>query len=269
MEEEKILREELARRLTEERERLGYSLRNFSRQLGISEAGLRNYESGLRGINAEVLARAAAWGVDVQYILTGIHSPNKPEAEKAATSNIGIHTTSGANVVGIVQSGATVNQIQTKSHKTVVKADVKPGLEHITEGQAARLTDLVKQICELESKLKKKPQSFRSVWYSLNSHMGVTKYRLIPIDDFNRAEKYLLMWIGRLTSMKSAPVEDGDNWRKRKYAYIKINTKSAIENEKLAFYIKRNFGANSLTELANDELEQVYKYVAGRRSRGR
>lgn len=252
---------DFALRLTEERERLGFSLRGFADQLGISLNGLRYYEQGQRKISTDFLAKAAGFGVDVQYILTGVRSGNILDVEKS-TSPI-INVKNGKNVIGYMHDGV-VNQINTNNHKTIIKAEVKPGDVHIDEKQAARLTNLVKDICAFEEKLKKNPKSFRSVWASLNSHMNVTRYRLIKKEDFLRAEKYLLQWIGRLTSMKSAPVVDGDTWRKRKYAYIKINTKD--DQESLANYIKRNFGATSLTELSNDELEQTYRYIAGRRN---
>ncbi len=256
------LRLDLAERLTEERVRLGFSLRDFAGQLEISQNGLRNYEAGQRGISAEFLAKAARCGVDVQYVLTGVRM-SAPGIEKPV-SDSGIRISSSNNVVGQVQQGATLHLINTNVHKTVVKADVKPGDEHITEAQAAKLTELVNEIAELETKLKKAPKSYRAIWSSLNYYMKVTKYRLIRLDDFERARKYLSQWIGRLNSMKTAPIADVDTWRKRKYAYIKINSKNYPEL--LDQYIKSHFGVASLTELSNDELDQTYRYVARRRT---
>ena len=72
-------------------------------------------------------------------------------------------------------------------------------------------------------------------------------------------------WVGRLDSMASAPVKDGDAWRKRKYAYIKINSKN--DTDAIDRYIAKNFGATSLSELDNAQLEQVYRYVASRKNK--
>lgn len=263
----KIEREDLALRLTEERVRLGFSLRDFAQKLSISVTGLRYYESGQRGISAEVLSQAAVFGLDVQYVLTGVRSQNRNEVDRAATPTIEINST--GNVIGQAFN-STVTQINTTKHRTVVKAEVKPGDIHIDEQQAARLSAMVKDICELEEKLKKNnPKSYRAVWASLNAHMGVTRYRLIPKEKYEKAEKYLSMWIGRLNSMRTAPVIDGDAWRKRKYAYIKINCKDF--EEEVNAYIKKNFNATRIRDLANDELEKTYRYVAAKRQtrRGR
>lgn len=256
-----INRAEIAIRLVEERARLGFSQRDFANQLSVSGETVRRYEIGEREIGVEFMARAAGLGVDVQYVLTGVASKNKAEVEAATQPSIAIN--GSTNVIGFVQNGATVNQIKTDKHVTTVKAEVKPGEDHITQEQAAKLTALVNEIVELEAKLKQKPKTHRSVWGTLNAHMGVTRYLLIPAIGYERAEKYLRQWLGRLNSGKSASVKDGDAWRKRKYAYIKINSKD--DPDSVDRYLAKNFGASSLSDLSNDELEKVYRYVAAKK----
>lgn len=251
---------DIAVRLVEERARLGFSQRDFAAKLDVSAEGLRLYETGQRGVSAEFLAQAATLGLDVQYVLTGVESANRKEVEAAVRPQVAI--TESTNVIGVM-NGGTVNQIKTEKVNHVTKAEVKPGDDHITEVQAAKLTELVNEVVELEGKLKKNPKTHRAVWGSLNAHMGVTRYRLIPLEGFPKAEKYLRQWIGRLTSMASAPAKEGDAWRNRKYAYIKINSKD--DPDAVARYIKRNFKAESLTELSNEQLEQTYRYVAGKK----
>ncbi len=70
------LRIDIARRLREERERVGYSASAFAREADISREGLRLNESGKRGVSGDLLARAARLGVDVQYVVTGVRSSN-------------------------------------------------------------------------------------------------------------------------------------------------------------------------------------------------
>lgn len=258
-----IEREDIAMRLVEDRGRIGFSQRDFATKVGITSEGLRLYELGQRGISAEFLAKAALFGIDVQYVLTGVRTLNQREIDKSAHPSIAINDST--NVIGIVQNGATVNQIKTERHTSTVKVTPKPGDEHISQQQAAILMALVNEIVELEAKLKKQPKTYRAVWSALTAYMGVTRYLLIATNDFNKAEKYCRQWIGRLNSMASAPVKDGDEWRKRKYAYIKINSKN--DNDVIDSYIKRNFDANSLTELSNDELDRVYRYVASRKKK--
>lgn len=264
----KIDRADIAIRLVEERVRHGFSQADFAEKTGLSREGLRLYETGQRGMSAEFLAEAASLGVDVQYVLVGLRSLNFAEVESVKVPRVvGAQGSVQGNVVGQVQSGAVVHQIHTQRHVTRTVAQVKPGDEHITEAQASTLRGLVDQIVEKESLLKQKPRTHRSVWAALNAHCKVTRYRLIPAADFERARKYLDQWIGRLGSMATAPIKDGDEWRKRRYAYIKINSKSLEDTNALLAYIKRNFSATSLTELDNQQLEQVYRYIAGRRSK--
>lgn len=265
-----MFREKIATRLTEERARLGFSQADFARKTGISREGLRLYETGQRDVSAEFLAIAVGFGVDVQYILSGIRSTNAnlasipvPPAPKLQIMR------GGLSGVGIAESGSNVSIVQTQRHITRTTAVTNPGVEHISEEQKALLQALVKDVVSAESKLKAKPKSFSAVFSALNAHCGVTQYALIRSEDFEKARKYLHQWLGRLSSMKSAPVKDGDTWRKRRYAYIKINSKTAEDEAAVAQYIKRNFSATSLTELSNDDLEKTYRYIAGRRSRNR
>ncbi len=260
-----IAREEIAVRLIEERARLGYSQSDFARQLSLSHEGLRRYEMGQREPGIEFLAKAAAFGLDVQYVLTGVRSANLAEAERAAQPASQSAKGGSGNVVHFM-NGGTVNMISTPKHVTKTTAKVEPGEKHINEAQAAKLTALVQDIVELEAKLKKTPKSFRSVWAALNAHCGVTRYLLIAADDYDKAEKYLRQWIGRLNSMASAPVADNDTWRKRRYAYIKINTKD--DEAWLTAYLRKNFKVDSLTEISDDDLDRTYRAVASRKRKG-
>lgn len=259
-------REDLALRIREERERLGFSQADFARMLGITRESLRLYEAGARTLAAEVLAAGGTLGVDVQYVLLGVRSRNLKEVEAAAAPQVGgVQITTAGNVVGSVLPGATVTQINTHKHITKTVAEVRPGIEHITEQQAATLTQLVNSVVETEQAVKREPASHRSVWAALNAHCGVTRYRLIRREDFEKARRYLQQRIGRLDAMASSSVVNGDAWRTRKYAYIKINSKG--REEELASYLRNTFRAESLTDLSNDELERAYRYVAGKKRR--
>lgn len=260
-----IERADIAIRLVEERGRTGYSRVAFARELGISGETLRLYEIGHSALNAEVLAKAVSLGIDVQYVLTGVRSVNLAEAERAAQPVRQSAKGGAGNVVHFV-NGGTVNMISTPKHVTRTTAEVKPGDEHITPNQAAKLTALVQEVVELEAKLKKTPKGFRAVWGALNAHCGVTRYLLIAADDYDKAEKYLRQWIGRLNSMASAPVADNDAWRKRRYAYIKINTRD--DEAWLTAYLRKNFKAESLTEISDGDLDKAYRAVASRKRKG-
>ncbi|MCQ9145882.1 helix-turn-helix domain-containing protein [Ochrobactrum sp. BTU2] len=255
-------------RLTEERNRLGYTQAGFARLLGVSRIGLRNIEAGESDFKAQFMATAAASGVDIQYVLTGVRSQNTETVAK----EIGFEKQvikGNVSGIGFVGAGSQVQIVNTQQHITRTKVEAKPGLEHIQDSQKRILTDLVDQIVETESLLKKMPKTHRSVWSSLNKHCGVTSYHLIKLEDFDKARKFLNMWLGRLNSSASAPVKNGDAWRNKKIAYIKTNTKNPEDEAAMRAYIKREFKAVSLKELANDELERTYGYVAGLKRRKR
>lgn len=257
------IREDFAIRLVEERARLGYSQSDFARQLEISVETLRRYEVGAREAGVEFLARSAGLGVDVQYVLTGVKSENAKQAEKSNQSLVHIESSATANVISKVKDGGVINI----SNKHITQIKVKPNDEHISQEQASILKKLVDDIVELEKVTKQRPKSHQAVWSALNSHCKVTRYLLIPYADFAKAEKYLRMWIGRLSAAKSAAKKNNSSWRNRKYAYIKINTKD--NGEWLDNYLHLNFGTNSLTMLDDTQLEKVYSAVSGRKSRNK
>jgi len=256
------LREDIAIRLIEERTRLEYSQSDMARLLDISTEALRRYEVGAREAGVEFLAKSAGLGVDVQYILTGVKSANAQMAEKSNQPLVHIASGGSANVINKV-SGGVVN-IATRN-VTQVKAEVKPNEEHISQAQASVLKKLVDDIVKLEQAVKQKPKSHQAVWSALNAHCKVTRYLLIPFGDFEKAEKYLRMWIGRLNSAKKASKTDNSSWRNRKYAYIKINTKDTPEW--LDEYMNKHFDTDSLTELDDEQLSKVYSAVASRKKR--
>ncbi|MCX7070454.1 MAG: transcriptional regulator [Gammaproteobacteria bacterium] len=257
-------RSDIAIRFAEERSRLGYALAAFARELGVSREALRLNELGQRGIAAETLAEAARLGVDVQYVLTGVQSANREAVEKKLLPQVSLTNSGSANVIQVAQAGSKITMVNTAKHVTTTKAEVKPGIDHISESEAALLMRLVDDVVGLESKLKQSPKSHAAVWKSLNAHCGVTRYRLIASSDAAKAERFLRQWIGRLNSSASAPKKDGDGWRKRQYAYIKINSKD--EPDWLKNYIWTKFGIESLSDLADEQLRKTYAAVASRKA---
>lgn len=254
-------RVEIATRLVEERARLGLSQADMARQLDVSREGLRRYEGGLSEVGAEFLSNASSLGMDVQYVLCGLRSNNSERSQPMQSIN------GGVSGVGIAQSGANISIINSPKvvHKTVVNKHA--GEEHISEDQCVTLKGMVSEVVTTEAKLKKKPKTYPAVWGALNAHMRVSQYALIPREHFEVARGYLNQWLGRLNSAKSAPIDNADGWRKRRYAYIKINTREPEHEVALSKYLQKNFKTVHLTDLANEQLEQVYKYVAGRRNK--
>ena len=268
-------RTDFAMNLIDERERLGYSRKNFAEQANVSAESLRLYESGQSNVPSDFLMAAAQLGMDVQFLLTGVRSANlnlvsqKFDTEyHERTSNTTIENQINGNVSHsvIASSGSVVTQIHTTSHTTKTIAEVKPGKEHIDNEQAHKLQELVQLIYETEKAVKKNPKSKMAIWASLNAHCKVPRYRLIALSDFAKAEMFLRKWHGRLTSMPSAQKKDGD-WRKKRYSYIKVNLKKFGFEDWFNNYLKEKFSVSSISQLTDSQLQQAYTAVSNKKSR--
>lgn len=64
----------LGTRLREERERLGFSQTAFGALAGVSLRTEQDWERGVSAVKSDFLTVAAAHGVDVLYVLTGVRS---------------------------------------------------------------------------------------------------------------------------------------------------------------------------------------------------
>lgn len=108
----------------------------------------------------------------------------------------------GQNIIG--QTGDIHLQVQARPR---IKVVIQPGPEHITDAQKVRLRDLVNEVVELETAIKRTPKRHATVWSALTGKLKVTSYHLIPASAFAQAEAYLQTWCARLRSAKSAPQE--------------------------------------------------------------
>lgn len=138
----------------------------------------------------------------------------------------------------------------------------RPGYDHVGPEQRAVLKDLVDEIVVLEANLKRAPKSYAVVWKALNRYCRVPKYSLIPIERFDKAATYLRRWKGRLQAARSAPGND-PTWRRSRYAYIHTNCKKLGLAERMRDMIAERFGASSLKELSDEELDSTYHVIAG------
>lgn len=261
---------DLALNLVEERSRLGYSRKNFAEQTGCSAESLRLYESGQVNIPADFLLAAVQLGVDIQFVFTGIHSANlnavsddlnKKLDDAIGKSNVENQINGNVSNAVIASSGSIVHQINTQNHVIRTRVDSKPGKEHITLEQASKLQQLVKQVAAAEEIAKRSPKSIRAIWASLNAHCKVPSYKLIALSDYDKAETYLRKWLGRLSNTATSKNNDPD-WRKKKYAYIKLNVKQLELEDWLKSYLEKNFSVESLTELSDEDLQKTYAAVS-------
>lgn len=151
--------------------------------------------------------------------------------------------------------------------KPKVKVVIQPGPDCIDEEQKNRLKALVAEVVRLEGLVRRTPRSFSSVWVGVNAKAKATSYHLITQANYPRAEKFLREWIGRLSSAKSAHVKDA-HWRSRKFSYIFANVKQLDADAVLRAQLLARYGSESMKDLSDDELEAVYRLVAGWKKAG-
>ncbi len=65
----------LNERLTEERERLGYTQVQLAKLAGVSKTTQNYYDTGKRSPTADYLETVAGLGIDVLYVITGTRTP--------------------------------------------------------------------------------------------------------------------------------------------------------------------------------------------------
>lgn len=254
--------QEMAIRLVEERARHGFSQNALAEKTGKSRQQYINYETGRSEMTVGFLYELNQLGFDIYYIITGVRNAN---SDKIASEWAGQINNIQGNVSGVITgSSSTVHQVNTQKHITKTIAEVKPGIEHITDEQRANLKRLVDEIVELEQKYRtaQSAKGHQAVWASLNKKMKVPKYSLIPLDKYETARKYLQSWIGRLNSSKTATKKNSDGVRKSRYAYVYTNLKKFGLDEWFRNYLQDRHGVLSMTELDDKRLDQVYHAVA-------
>ena len=271
---ESTLTEDIADRLIAERVRLGYSKADFAREVGISRNTYRAYEMGESNIPSNILAHMGAIGVDILYVLFNERNlklaeriaEKKRELENDNNEDKIINSASLNNSI-IAGRGSTINNISTTHHTTKTIAQVKPGIEHISDNEAFMLQQLVGQVVEHEKCLKKRPRNHRSVWSALNRYMKVPSYRLIKRQEFNKAEKYLRTTIGRLNSLESAKSKLPTNdWRNRKYRYIHASFTEYPELEDwFSSHIEKKYNTINKSDLSDEQLEHAYTSLSNKK----
>ncbi len=174
-------------------------------------------------------------------------------------SNQSIHQ-NGDNNLAINQMNGDLIHSPKVINKIIAKP--QPGIENITEEQVAAIHRLVDEVYDLEQKLKKDPAAKQHIWKRLNIHCDVGSFRMIKLSDFDKACKFLRMWIGRLGSGKSAPKKD-PIWRQRRYSAVHKICRQFNLEEKRKEYMQTKFQASSMTELDDEELDKLHRAVLG------
>lgn len=200
-------------------------------------------------MSGEQDAKARLEAVIAKHVYSGnvIPFPTMPKPQHRRKpppppSRVSIRGTGNAAVVG------SHNQVTINVSRRKVVADVRPGKDHITDEQAARLQQLVHDIHA------RTQREFQAIWSALLRHVQAPKYRLIRLERFPEAEAYLVRWLGR-----AAPQDETDEqMRKRHIRYIKTNQrKLGRPDEDVAQFVQEHFGKEGLRTCTAEELAIV------------
>lgn len=157
---------------------------------------------------------------------------------------------------GNIQAGRDVHI----NKREVVRPEVKPGPEHITEEQAFILSELVKEAVERDTASGKKDtgKAFAAWWNKLKKRFKVALYRMLPRDQGDEAISWMKQQVAFLRPKLRRT--DNDAWRKTRYATIHACLK-ALGKDKPWFYdlVYEKLGKKikSTTELGEQDLDKI------------
>lgn len=190
--------------------------------------------------------------------------PRKPAVKQVLAPKDGVIYVAGNG--NVVAGGDVNNHVHHHAPAPRPKVVVKTGDGTINAEQKAELLRLKNEWLLAHNAVKAKPLSHPAASSRLNAAMKVSGYAELKPEQFEKARSWLLQQIAKVRAMPSAARKEGDKWRAARYKAIKARSKNQLGDE-YAYrpYIKRNFNADSLTELGDQELERTYRYVMGKK----
>lgn len=169
----------------------------------------------------------------------------------------------GTNIIG--NQGGVHVEIRTTAPARV-KNVINPGPEHVSPEQKLELLALRDEWLTLHAAIKKKPLTHGAAMGRINKAAGATSYHLILQSRLPDAIAFVKQEMAKLRNMRSAPAKD-DGWRVKRIAAIKARCKNQLgDPDAYRAYIRKNFGAASLTDLATDELQRTYTYIMAKKA---
>lgn len=184
--------------------------------------------------------------------------PKTRRKRKPPAPSKNITVKGNANVVGD-------SNVIAMNPRVVQKTVVKTGDGVVSAEEKAVLKRLIDDWVKSRSSVRRSKTSYAAAWSAFNKAQKVNSYHELPASNFDRACAWLRRQIGIVGSMASAP-RRLPGWRTKQIASIKARCKNQLDDEfAYAGYIAKTFGARSLTELGDDDLQRTYAYVFGKR----
>lgn len=166
----------------------------------------------------------------------------------------------------IVGDGNTIQSGPAPRPRVVVEA--KPGVEHITDAQAAELKAIIDKIVEESASVKRKPTTHAAQFRALNTAMRVTTYKLILAGQFDAAKAFLQRRRAITRAMPSAK-KKVDGWRASTIGAIHARCRETADGtERRKAYMLKKLGTDTMKECSDEQIEQIRKHVFGWRPKG-
>jgi hypothetical protein len=162
---------------------------------------------------------------------------------------------------GNIVAGRDVHQVTVHVEKIVAaRTPVKTGDGVIDALQKRRLQDLCHDIVTISAQVESAPSSHAKVMSALHRRMKVNSYAEIKAEAFGQAVSYLTRWRARLNSHPQARSRS-ENWRRGRIAAIQARCTEKGWQEWRHAYMLERFGRNSLVNMPDTEIEQLYRTV--------
>lgn len=184
-----------------------------------------------------------------------------PRAKPGNTININGDGTSAGQIAG----GDIHNHTYTKAPRGP-RVTVTPGAGVISDEEKVALTTLRDEWITLHNAIKKRPLGYGAAWKRINDAAGATSYHLIKSENYDLAVDFVRKQMALLRNMASAPAKD-KKWRASRISAIKLRSKNQLgDPDAYKAYIRKNFGAESLADLATDQLQRTYAYIMAKKA---
>ena len=164
-------------------------------------------------------------------------------------------------------AGGDIHNHTYQSPPRPARVIVQPGDDVVSEEQKATLTKLHDEWVELHNALSpQRPMTHAAAWKAINQHARATSYHRIPSASFDDLVQWIKQQMGGLRSRRSAPARD-TNWRAKRIGAIKARCANQLgDPDAYKAYIRKNFNAGSLADLATDDLQRTYTYVMAKKA---
>lgn len=193
----------------------------------------------------------------------GKGEPAKPPRKRRATKPAADRSVSvRGNGNFVVNGNGDVNiHGPSPAPRPIVK--VQTGVGVLTAEQKAEINRLFDEWFRLRGLVRKTGAEYKALRFAFNKHMRVNKYDEIAQADFGKATRWIRSQIAIINSMASAPKKVPD-WRNGRYRSINARAKEFPDGEaRYRRYTLDRFGASSLRDLDDEQLDAVYRHVFG------